>query len=319
MKQIGCICMLFVLIGSGQVAAQENDPKNGGFFGNILLGGGMAAGRPSKLYAVEGNEVITSLDGPAEHYSEAIPFIMAELGYVIESTGTQISLGTQSGRAGLLALAVNQSLDRFGSLGVILSYGCDEVWQDPYLVGVKRVETDETTTGLEFIYENIFDTGARLSISGTQIEIDDDQIGIREPDLNRDGTALSVGAGYVAALNEKNIIIPSIDFVVDDRDGKSNSSKGYRLSLEHLFSIAKFTFKTNLAFVEAEFDEIHPIFNQTREEKGYELSEFITYAEPFGWRRFSLNGLIAYSQMDTNISFFESDVLVVGLGVGYRF
>ncbi|MBC2717141.1 MAG: DUF2860 family protein [Desulfobacteraceae bacterium] len=320
MKQIGCLCLLLVvLIVPVQVAAQEDEPERGEFFGNIMLGGGLAAGRPSPLEVTDDNEIINGLDERAEHYSEAIPVIMAEIGYAIVSTGTEISLGNKSGRTDLLALAVNQSLDDIGALRIILSHGYNDVWKDPFLVGVKRDETKEITSSFEFDYETILGTGAQLSINGAQIKIDDDQIGIREPDLKRDGTALTFGAGYVIAFNEKNVIIPSIGFVVDERDGKSNSSKGYRLELEHVLGLGKFTFVTNLAFSETEFDKIHPIFNRTRKEKGYELSDFITYIEPFGLRGFSINGLIAYSHVDANIRFFESDVLVIGLGVGYSF
>jgi len=51
----------------------------------------------------------------------------------------------------------------------------------------------------------------------------------------------------------------------------------------------------------------------------YEVSEFITYAEPFGFKRFSINGLVACSHVDTNIRFFEGYAVVVGLGVDYSF
>ena len=320
MKRIGCLClMLVVLIVPVQVEAQQDEPERGGFFGNIILGGGLASGKPSQLEVTDDNEIINGLDERVENYSEAIPFIMAEIGYAIVSTGTEISLGNKSGRTDLLALAVNQSLDDLGSLRIILSHGYNDVWKDPFLVGVKRDDTKEITTSIEVDYETILGTGAQLSISSAQIKIDDDQIGIREPDLKRDGSAITFGAGYVIAFNENNVIIPSIGFVMDERDGKSNSSEGYRLELEHVLGLGKFTFVTNLAFSETEFDKIHPIFNLTREEKGYELSEFITYVEPFGLRGFSINGLIAYSHVDANIRFFESDVLVVALGVGYSF
>ncbi len=317
---MGCLCLLFmVLMFPVQVPAQEDEPERGGFFGNIMLGGGLAAGRPSQLEVTDDNEIINGLDERVERYSEAIPVIMAEIGYAIVSTGTEVSLGNKSGRTYLLALAVNQSLDDLGSLRIILSHGYNDVWKDPFLVGVKRDDTKEITTSLEVDYETILGTGTQLSVSSAQIKIDDDQIGIREPNLKRDGSAITFGAGYVIAFNEKNVIIPSIGFVVDERDGKSNSSTGYRLELEHVLGLGKFTFITKLAFRETEFDKIHPIFNLTREEKGYELSEFITYAEPFELRGFSINGLIAYSHVDANIRFFESDVLVVGLGIGYSF
>jgi hypothetical protein len=320
MKQMGCLwLLLMVLMFPVQVPAQEDEPERSGFLGNIMLGGGLAAGRPSQLEVTDDNEVINGLDERAERYSEGIPFIMAKIGYAIVSTGTEISLGNKSGRTSELALAVNQSLDDLGSLRIILSHGYDEVWKDPFLVGVKRDDTKETTTSLGLAYESILGTGAKLSIRGAEIKVDDDLIGIREPDLKRDGSAITFGAGYAIAFNENNVIIPGIDFMVDERDGKSNSREGYRLKLEHNLKLRKFSFKTNLAFRETEFEKTHPIFNRTRKEKRYELSEFITYAEPFGFKGFSINGLIAYSHVDANIRFFESYGVVVGLGVGYSF
>ncbi len=318
MKKIGCLCLLLVvLIVPVQVTAQEDEPERGGFFGNIILGGVLFAGRPSQLKVTDDNEIINGLDERAEHYSEAILPIKAEIGYAIISTGTEISLGNPNFRFSSLALAVNQSLNDLGSLRIILSYEYKDVWKDPFLVGVKRDETKEITTSLELNYETILGTGAQLSIRGAEIKIDDDQIAIREPDLKRDGTSLTFGAGYVKVFNKNNIIIPSIDLMVDERDGKSNSSKGYRLGLVHVLVLSKFTFVTNLSFRVTEFEENHPIFNRTRKEKGYELVEFITYVEPFGLRGFSIIGVIVYSQVDANIRFFESDMLVVGLGVGY--
>ncbi len=311
--------LLIVLIVPVQVAAQEDKQERGGFFGNSILGGGQAAGRPSPLEVTDDNEIINGLDEPAKYNAEAVSFIMAEIGYAIASTGTEISLGTMSSRTDLLALTINQSLDDLGSLRIILAYGDDEVWKDPFLVGVKRDKTEETITNLELNYENILGTGARLSIGGAKIKTDNDQIGIREPDLKRDGSMVTFGAGYAITFNEYNVIVSSVDFVVDERDGSSNSSESYRLGLEHVLSLRKFTFVTNLAFSETKFEKNHPIFNRVRKEKGYELSEFITYAEPYGLQGFSINGLIAYSHVDANIRFFESYALVAGLGVGYSF
>lgn len=320
MKQIICISFLLVLFSVPALAvAQDDEQAQSGFYGDILLGGGLVTGKPSQLEVTDDNEIIDGLDERSESYSEAIPFVMAEIGYRFAKTGTEISLGNQLGRTGEFAVSIKQSLNDWGALGITLGYGCEEVWENPYLVGVKRDDTEIITKSLTFNYENILGTGAQMSISSAKIKVDDDLIGAIEPDLGRDGEALTIGAGYVFVINEKNTLTPRIEYIEDDRDGDSHSSKNYRLSLNHTLSLGKFTFMSNFAYAKADFEKDHPIFNRTRDENGYELFEYITYADPFGWRGFSLNGLIAYSHVDANIRFFESDTLVVGLGIGYRF
>lgn len=320
MRRILCTFLMLVLFSMpGLAVAQDDEQAQGGFYGDIILGGGLVTGKPSQLEVTDDNEIIDGLDERAESMSEAFPFIMAEVGYRFADTGTEISVGNQLGQTGEVALSVRQSLQDWGDLGITLGYACEEVWENPYLVGVKRDDTKEITTSLGLTYENILGSGALLSIGSARIEVDDDLIGAIETDLDRDGEALKIGAGYVFTLNEKNILTPRIDYIDDNRDGDSHSSKNYRMSLNHTLSLGKLIFISNFSFGMSDFEKEHPIFNRTRDEKTYDVFEYVTYAEPFGWNGFSLNGLIAYSYVDSDIRFFESDLLVVGLGIGYNF
>jgi hypothetical protein len=264
-----------------------------GFFGNIVVGGGMAAGRPSQLEVTDDNKTLSRLDERADRYSEAIPVIMLDIGYAFKNTGTEISLDTQADFNAAVSLSVNQPLGKLGSLRTVIGYGIEDAWQDPYLVGTQRQETDQTRISLEIDFENILGTGALLSVSGNSIEIEDDLIAVREPDLKREGTTFSMGTGYVFSFGEGHALTPTLDLIVDERDGASNSSFSYQLGMAHTLTLVPVIFETALAYGKTTFDKTHPIFGRTREEKQYGINERITWMEPFGWHAFSFNGLIA--------------------------
>jgi hypothetical protein len=318
MKYINALVLLLLLMHPPLVSfAQSEMNEHEGFFGNIVIGGGMAFGRPSQLDVTDDNSTLKGLDERADRYSEAVSVIMAEIAYAFK--GTEISLGTQADFNSALSLAVNQSLGTLGSARAIIGYGLESAWQDPYLVGVVRQETDQTSISLEIDYENILGTGALLSVSGSRIDVADDLIAVREPGLKRGGATVSVGTGYVFTFGDNHALSPTLDLIVDDRDGASNSSVGYQLGVSHMLALGPVIFETSLAYAKTTFDRIHPIFGRIREEEQYGISEFITYAEPFGWQGISFNGMIAYNRADANIRFFDSDVVVVGLGIGYSF
>jgi opacity protein-like surface antigen len=308
--------LLVVLLAGAAIAENEEES---GFFGNLTIGGGYAAGRPSQLEVTDDNKVLVNLNDRVETYLEAVPVLMAEFGYVFAGTGTAISVGVEGAFDNSAVISISQPLGKPGFLSLGFEYGLVEVWKDPYLVGVERTETDETTAGLTLDYADIFGTGARLSISGSQIGIDDDAIGYRQPELRRDGSRITAGAGYTIVLAQGHAITPNIELTSDTRDGESESSTGYNFTLNHSLTLGKWIFDTTLSAGETEYDAPHPIFNRTREEKMFAVTEWVTYEELFGHKNFSIYGLVTYGIVDANISFFDSNVLIIGMGVGYSF
>jgi hypothetical protein len=320
MRRASCICAFLVgLLIPVQAMALDNDPENGGFFGNLIIGGGPGRVRPGQHEVGDDNKLITSLDDRAERETEGVLYLIGEIGYRFSGSGTEISLQSESEGENLISLVVSQPLWSLGTLHARLGCGVDEVWQGPYITGVRRKETDQDTLSLEVGLEEILGSGAMLSLKGSEIDVDEDVIGTRHGDLQRDGRTLSISVGYAFQFGESSVLIPGFTFEVDDRDGKSSSSQSYRMELVHALNLGHWLFETSLAWEEREFDRNHPIFSRTREETGLEAVELITYQEPFGWQNFSLYGLVAYTRWDANIDFYDSDGLAAGLGIGYSF
>jgi hypothetical protein len=304
--------VLWVVLWAGVAIAESGEES--GFFGSLTVGGGYATGRPSQLDMDDDNKVLGNLNDRVESYSEGIPVLLAQIGYAF-STGTIIDVGLGKEDDDSATISISQLLGKPGLVSLGLDVGESEVWRDPYLVGVERAVTDEITVGLTLDYAEIFGTGAMLSIGGRNIRIEDDTIGSRQPDLRRDGSQFAAGAGYAFELGDGHAITPYLEGIKDTRDGESESSSGYRLSLNHSLKLGKWIFDTTLSGGQTEFDAPHPIFKHTREENMFEVSEVITYEELFGFKNFSISGFVNYSSMDANINFFDSNVLSIGMGV----
>ncbi len=112
-----------------------------------------------------------------------IPVIGLELAYTFASTRTQIFLGNQledyirfdfSTRAG-----VRQEIGKAGIIGAsfLQTPLATEVWEDPFLTGSERSETDRTSDGYRLIWDNIYGTGLELRYSAREVDIDRERSG----------------------------------------------------------------------------------------------------------------------------------------------
>lgn len=194
-----------------------------------------------------------------------------------------------------------------------------EVWEDPYLTGTDREDTDETRTGGRLDLEGILGSGLSLGYSVMNVEVDDDLIGEENALLKRDGVTHSVTASYAIPLGESNSLTPQLQYEIGDLDGESNSYDSWGGGLIHTFTNKKMILATTVSAGTAEYDRIHPIFKKTRYEETYAVSSTITWLNPLGYENFSLSATGSYAETDSNIDFFDSTDTMVGMGIGYRF
>lgn len=72
------------------LVGQTKEKDKHGFFGSILLGGGVAVGKPSELEVTDDIKKISTLYERSDNQKRAIPLILGGLGYGFASTGTRI-------------------------------------------------------------------------------------------------------------------------------------------------------------------------------------------------------------------------------------
>ena len=312
------ICSLFITFITlvAPASASQGGADHGGLFGDIRLGGGSFSGRPSGLEVLDDNDIL-DLNSRGSRRSKGVILLGADLGYTFNKTGSTLlaSMDTE----GHFSLFLHHEVGAVGELTLSALYENQEAWQNPYLVGVSRSRTDAESLGFAIKWEQILGSGAWLVFEQMQTDIVDDLIGQLEPELRRDGKDTTLGFGYALNLAGGGVLIPSLSHIWIDREGAANSGSGYVAELKHVLGLGRLTFDTSLEWKHTDFAGEHPIFHQKREETSYGIWEMISLAEPFGLKNWSLFGIAAVRKIDSNITFFDSSLLLLGTGISYRF
>ena len=310
------ICTLFCLFNFPLTAHAERTLGDG-WFGDIQIGVARIDSKPSGVDVFDDTEKRDHLRYKSSDVPEEIPLIEGEIGYGFQSTGTVVLAG--GGMEDPWRVAIGQMMTGLGLVSLFALYEEKEVWENPYLTGANRDETSATSFGYGVDWNNVLNTDIRIFTKRMEIEIDHDQIGDIVPDLRRDGTDTILGIRYPWNLGPGGVLSSGISYILIDRDGVANSGHGYAAELNHMLEWDRFSFATGLELVAREFDEIHPVVNEKREEAAFTLSETVSYAAPFGLENSYLFGIAAYTKTVADITFFEGNALILGAGVGCRF
>lgn len=303
-----------------------DEQKEAGFSGFLLIGGSYTGGNPSLDDASTGesmnsdilkeNQRITSLYQDSKDVSEYSPVVTGNLNYIFASTGTRLSLGSGEG-SGLFS--ISQPLDHIGTFSLGFNYEKFDVWQDPFITGTDRVETDLETTGGIFSWENILDSTFYLNYALDDIKIDNDVAGNRDEDLKRDGRLHTAKAGAQLIATERQSLSSGIVFEYADMTGKSFNYNGYGLELAYVLNGRNWNFETGIFATRREYDRVHPEFNKTREDDICNLGASYRVLNPFGLNNYFIMFFGSYSYANSNIKFYDKSIFTTGAGIGYSF
>jgi hypothetical protein len=319
MKKTALPFSCFIVVWFGLLtSAAVSLAGEGGLGGEITIGGGYARERPSQLDVTEHNKSISRLDELPDTEYGLEPFLSGELHFTLENLGTTLFLSAENDAEGLTG-GVIQPLGDAGQISVAALYGEEEVWKDPYLTGVKRHKSDKLIYGITLSYEEIFGTGAFISSAAQVVDVDEDEIGEREESLRRDGYRSCVETGYSLALNSHSSLTPSVGIESNSIKGDANANDGASFGLTYQGSLGPWSLEAGASIGHSEYRKTHPVFAKKRRASAYDLSAKITYAAPFGWSPVSLYTLAAYHRVEENITFFDSETWMAGLGVGITF
>ncbi|MGD9010404.1 MAG: DUF2860 family protein [Desulfobacteraceae bacterium] len=311
--------VLIVLFCFGVVLLLDSaQADEAGFGGMIIVGGVWENTQRSQLDASDGNDRIDALAQNEDRETDTVPHITGELTYTLANRQTSLFLTTLVYDSGM-ALGVRQDLGDWGQIEIAGTFESQEVWKDPYRMGVKRSRTDETTVGLSVEYEQIAGTGFLFSSHIAGVEVDKDRIGSREERLRRDGHRYTLATGYQFTLGDNVTVVPTLTYTGSELQGDANASDGVALGIAYEWSNGSWSVEAAAAVGRTRYRERHPVFNETRTATALDLSLITGYYEPFGLAQISVYSLLAYGRVTENIDFFDSDAVCVGLGFGYHF
>ena len=152
-------------------------------------------------------------------------------------------------------------------------------------------------------------------------DVDVDRIGEITPELARDGFVFAFNANYSFYISKFFEVRPRFSYKIGDYDGESNSFSKVKFDLEARYTILEWrlTIIPRLFYSRSEYDEINPIYAETREDNGYGANILLNYSAPFGYKDWSLQGLLGVSKGDSNITFYDTEAINTGVFAVYKF
>jgi hypothetical protein len=311
---------LFLLSWS-KIYAADPAGKSAGFSGRLSAGAGYMTST-DQLKTTDENKRIDSLSGDADWYDKFMPLALFNLRYTFTESGRQVYFGTPpelSGPPGL-SLGFVQPFSDGSRLDIsVFTQLLSEVWRDPYLTNTNRKETREYNYGIRFAYEEIFGTGFKLSYAFSRIDVNVDDIGDRFKDLERDGYIHNAEVKYDFRLGQSVSLIPGFELSIGDIDGEANAYRGYQFGL----GFSKFSKLYQLMLKAAigwdDYDDKHPVFNKTRNDKNYSAFGMLTRSDLFGQDFLFATLMAGYRYRDSNISFLEAQTFLSGAMIGIEF
>ena len=311
-------------------------PEEDGFSGFINIGGGWMQMKSNtiagtRFKGLSQDRIDSIFDKPSSE-SSILPMINGELRYTFAETGTQLFIGNSLEDWIRLdmstAAGVRQKWDDKGIFegAFLFSAVPTEIWEDPYVAGQKREETDRTSTGGRLAWSQIFDSSFHATYSYRDINVDDELSGVflgldpaQRNLLNREGDHHKAEVLYVHQLADNQWLAPTLYYNRYNLDGDAMSHDFYSIMLTHTFAAPKFRLISNFIYGMGDYDKRNPIYQKTRNADRYGVS--VTALYPNLFKVENLTGVlgVAYWLEDSNIDFYDTEIIAVTASTMYRF
>lgn len=318
------VLLLVFLTNSSVVYASDIFDIFDRFDGKVGLGV-MYINSGNNLNPNGSKETISDLNSAADQKSTVLPMILPQITYDVgEPDGMKMYFTTEPpiDEVGGFSFNLGGSYPVAGK-GVldasVFVSPFEEVWKNPYITGSPREETSTSKYGAKLAFNKIIGTGLRVNAVVMNQDVDDDVIGLLQPSMARDGKIYALNANYSFFVSETFEIRPRVSLRKGEYDGEANSFTKYKFDLEARFRAGQMMIVPRFYYSHSEYDEVNPIFGQTREDDGYGFNLMTNYMAPFGWKSWSVSGLLRLSQGDSNIDFYDTEGVTIGTFLTYHF
>ena len=173
--------------------------------------------------------------------------------------------------------------------------------------------------GMTLDYSLICNTGFNLTYKVRREEVDKDLIGDREKTLARSGYVHEGSLKYDFVLNEESDLITGVTFRRGDLEGKAESFEGYSLDVSFSYDEKAYGLYSTFYYAENCYDALHPVFGETREDKGFGFAFILTRNNLFGNPRLYARWGFGYEDDNSNIDYFDASTFLAGSTIGLYF
>lgn len=316
-----CFALITLLSVPGKLLAANGADS----FSGLVGFGAMVIDSGNNLNPNGSEKRLDNLNSSPERNTTFIPVILPRLHWDIgQQEGVKLYFVTDppidevGGFA--LNLGATYSIPEIGTLdGAVFFTPFEEAWENPYVTGVDREETDTAKYGVKIGLNRIMGTGLRVNFIYLNDDVDNDLIGAITPELARDGAIYALNMNYSFYPSETLEIRPRFSIRKGDYDGEANSFTKYKFEVEARYRVGQLMITPRVHYSHSDFDEENPVFNEKRENDSYGFSLMTTYMQPFDWQNWSVMGLLSISKGDSNITFYDTEAITLGAVLNYHF
>ena len=323
---------VLALLVSAQSAARPLAVESGWDF-KINLSVGYVSSQ-SQLSTDDDNAVTEDLNNSGKTTESIIPVPLARVSYTLPSLKTQIYIGNSSDQVSTAQFQYE--------LGIIQQFRDDskltvayfpelplfnETWQDPYLTGAERSKTDEDAQGIRLALENIAGSLFTLKYAYAVSDVDQENSGeslsyLTESDvslLERD-SKYHRGELEMSLYLARNLILkPTLQYTNRSADGDARSNNSYAAQLGILYFQQRHTLITTVKAATNKYSENNPVFDQKQDANSFSLFSIYSYAQPFSWESIDFTVIAGYSQVNSDITFYDQDTFIIATGFSYTY
>ena len=341
MKRVLQAAMFLALIAmAGTATAIDPIPATPGWSGFVIAGGTVITARTNMVSGISayhvdiGKKTVNSLADEPESLTRGAPQLNLNLNYTF-STQTQLFLGNsvenvvELDRASIVGVRQQFADKSILELSLVTTpYGSPlTVWEDPYVVGVAREETDRTSRGARIEYDRILGSGFGVQYTARTVETENERSGTTQLGLppaqaellKRDGNINRLTVSYRFPPVGRNQFQLRVGHLTDDLDGQAMSGDQNEIQLTHAYVGERFIMASNAFFWKEDYDAVNPVFGKTREDKTLGLAFILFDKKIFNSKNWWGSFQAIWVDQNSNIDFYDASSLIVSLGAMYRF
>ena len=203
----------------------------------------------------------------------------------------------------------------------------NEVWEDPFLTGSNREETQQRVGGGRIAIEQIFASPFTVKYAIASSSIEDELSGQSDSalttdeiaSLNRDSVYQRLSIETMFPIQKGIFLKPTLEKNQRDADGEANSYEDYALKLGVLIFRERSFWATTLSMGVQNYKAINPIFDKKQDLVYGSLSSIFSYKAPLNLKNWNWTLLGAYTQKQSDISFYDTNSIFISTGMSYKF
>ena len=328
----------FIALPASAVQPVADEAGVSGFF---QLGVGMVNVESNLLATAVGadlgDDTTDDLTESADSEVSALPLLGLSVTYTFENKSTELFFGSSienfvrfdfASSIGLRQAAGKAGIFELSALATPLA---TEVWEDPYVTGASRDETDRTADGFRLEWGSIMGSGFDLQVSSREVDIDDERSGDalvaattitagEQGLLDRNGDIDIVKIVYNWQIEEGRILSIGARSFDHDLDGEAMAHDGSALELTYAARLnATKRMVINFSVGSFDHDEENPIYDEKDEADTAGIAVTFFATDPFGYKGWVGNAGFTFAEEDHDIDFYDNKAFLVSVGMLRRF